>query len=82
MLAEEPEAFEQQVAEVDRVGAGDRLVEASLPFVIKIAKEYRRWGVPMEDLIQQGNLGLLKAAKRFEKTIKRFGKNNPALQTD
>lgn len=46
--------------------AGRRLVEASLPFVIRIAKEYRRWGVPLEDLIQQGNLGLLKAARKFE----------------
>ena len=46
--------------------AGRRLVEASLPFVITIATEYRRWGVPLEDLIQQGNLGLLKGALRFE----------------
>jgi RNA polymerase sigma-32 factor len=46
--------------------AGKRLVEASLPFVITIAAEYRRWGVPLEDLIQQGNLGLLKGALRFE----------------
>lgn len=46
--------------------AGARLVESSLPFVIKIAREYRRWGVPMEDLIQQGNLGLLRAALKFD----------------
>lgn len=46
--------------------AGARLVEASLPFVIRIAREYRRWGVPLEDLVQQGNLGLLKAAAKFE----------------
>jgi RNA polymerase sigma-32 factor len=46
--------------------AGRRLVEASLPFVITIATEYRRWGIPLEDLIQQGNLGLLKGAMRFE----------------
>lgn len=46
--------------------AGAQLVEASLPFVIKIAKEYRRWGVPMEDLIQQGNLGLLRAAAKYD----------------
>lgn len=45
--------------------AGDRLVEASLPFVIRVAKEYRRWGVPIEDLIQQGNLGLLRAALKY-----------------
>jgi RNA polymerase sigma-32 factor len=46
--------------------AGDQLVAASLPFVITIAQEYRHWGVPLEDLIQQGNLGLLKGALRFE----------------
>lgn len=46
--------------------AGDRLVEACLPFVVSIALEYRRWGVPLEDIIQQGNLGLLKAAAKFD----------------
>jgi RNA polymerase sigma-32 factor len=46
--------------------AGDRLIKASLPFVISIALEYRRWGAPLEDLVQQGNLGLLKAAKKFD----------------
>jgi RNA polymerase sigma-32 factor len=46
--------------------AGRRLVEASLPFVIRVAKGYRRWGIPLEDLIQQGNLGLLHAAKKFD----------------
>ncbi len=46
--------------------AGVKLIEASLPFVIRIAREYRRWGVPLEDLVQQGNLGLLKAAKKFD----------------
>ncbi|MDQ3035078.1 MAG: sigma-70 family RNA polymerase sigma factor [Myxococcota bacterium] len=46
--------------------AGAKLVEASLPFVIRIAKEYRRWGVPLEDLIQQGNLGLLRAAAKYD----------------
>jgi RNA polymerase sigma factor (sigma-70 family) len=46
--------------------AGDRLVCACLPFVVSIAMEYRRWGVPLEDIIQQGNIGLLRAAKRFD----------------
>lgn len=60
---------ERLLAEAWRRGdrrAGDRLVAASLPFVIKVAKEYRRWGVPMEDLIQQGNLGLLRAAEKYD----------------
>jgi len=60
---------ERNLAERWRAGderAGRQLVEASLPFVIRIAREYRRWGVPLEDLIQQGNLGLLKAARKFD----------------
>ncbi len=46
--------------------AGQRLIEACLPFVLTIAHEYRRWGIPMEDIVQEGNLGLLKAAERFD----------------
>jgi RNA polymerase sigma-32 factor len=46
--------------------ATDELVGACLPFVIAIALEYRRWGVPLEDIVQQGNLGLLKAVKKFD----------------
>jgi RNA polymerase sigma-32 factor len=46
--------------------AGRRLIEACLPFVMTIALEYRRWGVPLEDIVQEGNIGLLKAAERFD----------------
>ncbi|UQA59522.1 sigma-70 family RNA polymerase sigma factor [Polyangium aurulentum] len=46
--------------------AGQQIIEACLPFVMTIALEYRRWGVPMEDLVQEGNIGLLKAAERFD----------------
>lgn len=46
--------------------AGDKLVTACLPFVIAIALEYRRWGTPLEDIVQQGNMGLLHAAKKFD----------------
>jgi len=46
--------------------AGQKLVEACLPFVVSIALEYRRWGVPLEDIVQQGNLGLMKAAAKFD----------------
>lgn len=47
-------------------GAGNRIIRACLPFVVSIALEYRRWGVPMEDIIQQGNLGLLRAVAKFD----------------
>lgn len=46
--------------------AGHRLIEACLPFVMTIALEYRRWGLPLEDVVQEGNIGLLKAAERFD----------------
>jgi RNA polymerase sigma-32 factor len=46
--------------------AGRQLIEACLPFVITIALEYRRWGLGMEDIVQEGNIGLLKAAERFD----------------
>jgi RNA polymerase sigma-32 factor len=48
--------------------AGDRIIESCLPFVMTIALEYRRWGLPLEDIVQEGNVGLLKAASRFDPT--------------
>ena len=48
------------------VRAGAALIEACLPFVMTIALEYRRWGIPMEDVVQEGNIGLMKAAARFD----------------
>ena len=63
------EAKEKALTEAWRSGnrrAGDQLVSACLPFVFSIAMEYRRWGVPLEDIIQQGNIGLLRAAERFD----------------
>lgn len=46
--------------------AAQRLVESNLRFVVKIAGEYRTYGLKMEDLIQEGNLGLMKAVEKFD----------------
>jgi RNA polymerase sigma-32 factor len=46
--------------------AGHRLVAANLRFVVKVAYEYRAYGLRMPDLVQEGNLGLLRAVQKFD----------------
>jgi RNA polymerase sigma-32 factor len=46
--------------------AGHRLVTANLRFVVKVAYEYRSYGIRMSDLIQEGNIGLMKAVQKFD----------------
>jgi RNA polymerase sigma-32 factor len=46
--------------------AAHRLVEANLRFVVKVAFEYRSYGLRMADLIQEGNIGLMKAVQKFD----------------
>jgi RNA polymerase primary sigma factor len=46
--------------------ARQRLIQANLRFVIRVAGQYRHCGLPLEDLINEGNIGLIQAADRFD----------------
>jgi RNA polymerase primary sigma factor len=65
---------EEELDLARRAGAGDtrartRLIEKNLRLVVSVAKKYRGMGLPFEDLIQEGNIGLMKAAERFDSEL-------------
>jgi len=64
---------EEEVSLAMKIKAGDRsaiekLAKANLRFVVSVAKQYQNRGLSLQDLINEGNLGLLKAAEKFDHT--------------
>tara|TARA_B100001057_G_scaffold102991_1_gene100290 strand:- start:1896 stop:2681 length:786 start_codon:yes stop_codon:yes gene_type:complete len=62
---EELELF-HKLNESDDLDAARKLVMAHLRFVVHVAKTYKGYGLPLLDIIQEGNVGLMKAVKRFD----------------
>jgi RNA polymerase primary sigma factor len=70
---EELISAEEEVALAKRIREGDqtaleKLTKANLRFVVSVAKQYQNQGLSLPDLINEGNLGLIKAARRFDET--------------
>lgn len=64
---------DEEVELAQRIRAGDRaalekLIKANLRFVVSVSKQYQNQGLSLPDLINEGNLGLMKAAKRYDET--------------
>ena len=66
LLTREEELQYAHRAAAGDTNARDMLVKANLRFVVKISKQYRNQGLPLSDLISEGNVGLLNALKRFD----------------
>ena len=67
ITAEEEVELARRIKQGDRI-ALEKLTKANLRFVVSVSKQYQNQGLTLPDLINEGNLGLIKAAQRFDET--------------
>jgi RNA polymerase primary sigma factor len=67
ITADEEVSLAQKIKQGDQ-GALEKLTKANLRFVVSVSKQYQNQGLSLPDLINEGNLGLIKAAQRFDET--------------
>jgi RNA polymerase sigma-32 factor len=66
-ISEEDEAFLiKKFKEEDCITSAQKLIISQLKTVLYIASKYKGYGLPQEDLVQEGNIGLMRAVKNFE----------------
>jgi len=66
LSAEEEQALARNLRDNEDIDAARSLVMSQLRFVVHIARTYKGYGLPLADLVQEGNIGLMKAVKRFD----------------
>ncbi|HEX7029466.1 MAG TPA: RNA polymerase sigma factor RpoH [Gammaproteobacteria bacterium] len=67
--ADEERALAVELREHDNLDAARSLILAHLRFVVHVARGYQGYGLPLADLVQEGNVGLMKAVKRFDPDV-------------
>ena len=69
LSVEDEQALARRFHDEDDLEAARELVMSHLRFVVHVARGYNGYGLPLGDLIQEGNIGLMKAVKRFDPTV-------------